>query len=165
METLLFWVFGGLAVASAAGVVLSVKSTMNAALSLVVTMLSLAVLFVLLHAEFIGVVQVMIYAGAIVVLFLFVVMLLNQRGGRMGGERQPLLKLAAVLLVAVATIQLVGLLRVPALPWPEVDREFGTVRHVGMTLFTDYVLAFEVAGVLLLAGIVSAVVLAKQRLD
>ncbi len=162
MELLLFWLFGGLAVTSAAGVVLSVRNTVNAALSLVVTMLSLAVLFVLLHAEFIGVVQVMIYAGAIVVLFVFVLMLLNLRGRSMGAERQPLLKLAAVALVTVATIQLTGLLRGPAPPWPEVEREFGTVRHVGMSLFTDYVLAFEVAGVLLLAGIVSAMVLAKS---
>ena len=165
VEQVLFWTFGGLSVASAAGVVLSVRNTINAALSLVVTMLSLAVLFVVLHAEFIGVLQVMIYAGAIVVLCLFVIMLLNLRGASFGAESQPVLKLLAVAVVAVATVQLAALLRGPSGPWAEIPAGFGQVRAVGTALFTDYVLAFELAGVLLLAGIVGAVILAKKSLD
>ncbi len=165
MEQALFWIFSSLAVISAAGVVLNVRNTVNSALSLVVTMLSLAVLFIMLHAEFIGVLQIMIYAGAIVVLFLFVIMLLNLRGGQMGAETQPVLKLAAVAIVIGATVQLAALLRGPPLAWPELAEDFGQVRPIGLTLYTDYLLAFEVAGVLLLAGIVGAVILAKKKVE
>ena len=164
-ERALFWCFGGLSIASAAGVVLNVRSTVNSALSLVVCMLSLAVLFIVLHAEFIGVLQVMVYAGAIVVLFVFVIMLLNLRGGTMGAESQPWLKLVGAGVVIAATVQLAALLRGPPRSWPEIPASFGQVKTVGLSLFTDYLLAFEVAGVLLLAGIVAAVVLAKKRLD
>ncbi len=165
MEQGLFWIFSGLAVSSAMGVVLNVRNTVNAALSLVVTMLSLAVLFIMLHAEFIGVLQIMIYAGAIVVLFLFVIMLLNLRGGQMGAENQPLIKLAGAGVVIAATVKLASLLRGPTLAWPELPEGFGQVEHIGLVLYTDYLLAFEVAGVLLLAGIVGAVILAKKSLD
>jgi NADH-quinone oxidoreductase subunit J len=165
MEQWLFWIFAGLAVTSAMGVVLNVRNTVYAALSLVVTMLSLAVLFILLHAEFIGVLQIMIYAGAIVVLFLFVIMLLNLRGGQMGAENQPLIKLAGAGIVIAATVKLASLLRGPPMPWPELPEGFGQAEHIGLTLYTDYLLAFEVAGVLLLAGIVGAVILAKKSLD
>ncbi len=165
MEQALFWTFSALAVLSASGVVLNVRSTMNAALSLIVTMLSLAVLFIMLQAEFIGVLQIMIYAGAIVVLFLFVIMLLNLRGGQMGAESHPILKLVAAGVVIAATVQLVSILRGVPREWPEVARGFGQVRQVGMVLYTDYLLAFEVAGILLLAGIVGAVILAKKTVD
>jgi len=165
MEQALFYGMSGLAVLSAAGVVLNVRNTINAALSLVVTMLSLAVLFIMLHAEFIGVLQVMVYAGAIVVLFLFVIMLLNLRGGNMGAENQPVLKLVGAAVVIGATVKLTGVLSGPARDWPDVDPSFGQVRSIGLELYTDYLLAFEVAGVLLLAGIIAAVILAKKQID
>ena len=165
MEQALFYGVSGVAVLSAAGVVLNVRNTINAALSLVVTMLSLAVLFVMLHAEFIGVLQVMVYAGAIVVLFLFVIMLLNLRGGNMGAENQPVLKLVGAAVVIGATVKLAAILRGPVRDWPDVDPGFGQVRGIGMELYTDYLIAFEVAGILLLAGIISAVILAKKQLD
>jgi NADH-quinone oxidoreductase subunit J len=165
MEQALFYGMSGIAVLSAAGVVLNVRNTINSALSLVVTMLSLAVLFIMLHAEFIGVLQVMVYAGAIVVLFLFVIMLLNLRGGNMGAESQPVLKLVGAAVVIGATVKLVAVLRGSPRDWPDVDPSFGQVRDIGMELYTDYLLAFEVAGVLLLAGIIAAVVLAKKQID
>jgi len=165
MEVALFYVFSGVAIFSAIGLIVNVRNTVNAALSLVVCMLSLAVLFIMLHAEFIGVLQIMVYAGAIVVLFLFVVMLLNLRGGRMGSESQPVLKVIGGLIAVAATVKLATLLDRPLKAWPEVDREFGTVEHIGRVFYTDYILAFQVAGVLLLAGIVGAVILAKREID
>jgi NADH-quinone oxidoreductase subunit J len=165
MEAALFYSFSGIAIVSAIGLLVNVRNTVNAALSLVVCMLSLAVLFIMLHAEFIGVLQVMVYAGAIVVLFLFVVMLLNLRGGRMGSERQPVLKLMAGLIVVAATVKLATLLDRPPKAWSEIDPGFGTVEHVGRVFYTDYMLAFQVAGILLLAGIVAAVILAKREID
>ena len=164
-EQVLFYVFAGLALVSAAGVVLNVRNTVYAALCLVVTMLSIAVLFIMLTAEFIGILQVMVYAGAIVVLFLFVIMLLNLRGGDMGADSQPLLKLVGILLLVGASVKLAMFFSGFRKAWPDVGPEFGTVRQVGMILYTDYLLAFEVAGVLLLAGLVAAVVMGKQRID
>lgn len=165
MEAAVAYAFSGLALLSAIGMLVNVRNTVNAALSLVVCMLSLAVLFITLNAEFIGVLQVMVYAGAIVVLFLFVVMLLNLRGGRMGSETQPVLKLLGGAIAIGATVKLAVLLDRPARAWAEIDREFGTVEHVGRVFYTDYMLAFQVAGVLLLAGIVAAVILAKREID
>jgi NADH-quinone oxidoreductase subunit J len=164
-EQVLFYVFAVLALVSAAGVVLNVRNTVYAALCLVVSMLSIAVLFIMLNAEFIGILQVMVYAGAIVVLFLFVIMLLNLRGGDMGADSQPLLKLVGILLLVGASVKLVMFFSGFRKAWPEVEPDFGSVRQVGMILYTDYLLAFEVAGVLLLAGLVAAVVMGKQRID
>ena len=165
MQDALFYGFSGIALVSASGVLLNVRNSVNAAMSLVVTMLSLAVLFILLSAEFIGVIQVMVYAGAIVVLFLFVVMLLNLRGGKMGAERRPIMKLAGALIAAAAAAKLVLLLQLPPASWPATSDGFGGVRDIGLVLFTDYMLAVQVSGILLLAGIVGAVVLAKRSVD
>ena len=164
-EQAIFYVSAFVALVSAAGVVLNVRNILYAALCLVTTMLSLAVLFIVLNAEFIGVLQVMVYAGAIVVLFLFVIMLLNLRGGDMGAESQPVMKIIGTLLVVGASVKLVALLSESRKAWPEMGPEFGKVRTIGGILYTDYLLAFEIAGVLLLAGIVGAVVMGKQRID
>ncbi len=165
METALFYIFSGTAILSALGLLVNVRNTVNAALSLVVCMLSLAVLFIMLNAEFIGVLQIMVYAGAIVVLFLFVVMLLNLRGGPMGAENQPVLKVVGGLIAVAATVKLATLLDRPARAWSEIAEDFGSVEHVGRVFYTDYMLAFQLAGVLLLAGIVGAVILAKREID
>ena len=150
----------------ALGVILNVRNTIGAAVNLIVTMLAIAGLFFLLHAEFLGLVQIMVYAGAIVVLFLFVVMLLNLREGVQGADSQLGIKLLGGGALAVAGIMLARVLR-PQHPveLAEVDAMYGTTRVLAEALYTDYVLAFEVAGILLLAGIVAAVVLAKRSLS
>ena len=164
-EQSLFYAFAGLALLSAVGMLVNVRNTVNAALCLMVSMVAIAALFVLLHAEFLGVLQVLVYAGAIVVLFVFVIMLLNLRGGIEGPETHFAAKILGGALLAGVAVKLTAVLAATRKPWPAVEREFGTVADVGRVLFTDYVLAVEVAGVLLLAGIVAAVVLAKRELD
>jgi NADH-quinone oxidoreductase subunit J len=165
-QFVVFWVFSIASVAGALGVVFNVRNPINSALNLVVSMLALAGLYVLLEAQFVGLIQVMVYAGAIVVLFLFVIMLLNLRGsGAAGAELQPLTKLGAMALVGVSTVFLVRVLATGRAPWPDVDPEYGTTRAIGEALYTDYVLSVQVAGVLLLAGILAAVVLAKKKID
>jgi NADH-quinone oxidoreductase subunit J len=164
MEQALFWIFSTVAIASAAGVVLALRNAVAAALSLVLCMLALACLYVMLQAHFIGLIQVMIYAGAIVVLFLFVIMLLNLGGAPSGAERQPLVKLAGVAIGLLAALKLAAVLAVLRLPWAEVAPDFGTARQLGLALYTDYLLTVQLAGLLLLAGIVGAVVLAKRDL-
>ncbi|HTO68712.1 MAG TPA: NADH-quinone oxidoreductase subunit J [Myxococcota bacterium] len=166
MRTGLFWIFSVAALAGSVGVVANVRNPINSALNLVVTMLALAGLYVLLEAQFVGLIQVMVYAGAIVVLFLFVIMLLNLRGsGTTGAEVQPLVKIAGTAVVAISSFFLIRVLSTGRAPWPDVDASYGTTREIGEALYTDYALAVQVAGVLLLAGILAAVVLAKKKLD
>jgi len=165
MSLLFFYVFAALAVIGALGMVLNTRNTVAAALSLVVTMISLGGVYVLLEAYLIGVLQILVYAGAIVVLFLFVVMLLNLRHDEFSPQRQLATKVVAGaigLLVLVQFLQLLpGAFAAPA----AVPEGFGGYRHVGIALFTDYVLAFEATSLLLLAAMVGAVILAKRKID
>lgn len=161
----IFYAAAALAVVSALAMVLNVRNTVASAMSLVVTMIALAVVFLLLEAHLVAVLQIMVYAGAIVVLFLFVVMLLNLRHDAFAPSRQVAIKLAATALGIYAFVRLVALLG-PYLPDAAVRPEgFGGYRYVGRALFTDFVLPFEAVSFLLLAAMVGAVVLAKRRLD
>jgi NADH-quinone oxidoreductase subunit J len=160
----LFYLFAAVAVAGALGMVLNVRNTVAGALSLVATMLALGAIYVLLDAYLIGVLQILIYAGAIVVLFLFVVMLLNLRRDEFAPGRMRATKAAAVLLGAVALVQVIGWLPRGEAARPLPDG-FGGYRDVGARLFTDYVLVFEFTSLLLLAAMVGAVMLAKRRID
>ncbi len=164
-EIILFWVFALVAVGGGLGMLLNLRNTVASALSLVLTMLALACLFVMLLAQFVGVVQVMIYAGAIVVLFLFVIMLLNLERDALGGEAQPVMKVIGTLLAVAVGVKLTAVVSSIRSPWAEVDPSFGTIREVGRALYTDYVLPFELSSILLLAGILGSIILAKRRLD
>ena len=162
---ILFYLFAALAIASALGMVLNLRNTVAAAMSLVVTMVSLAGIYVLLEAHLVAAIQIMVYGGAIVVLFLFVVMLLNLRSDEFAPGRQWLTKLAAGLVVFAAGVELVRLLS-GELPVPgELPPGFGGYGMVGISLYTDYLLLVEVASLLLLAAIVGALILAKRRID
>lgn len=159
-----FYLFGLIAVASAVAFVTR-KSPVAAALWLVNTMFSLAALYVMLDAQFIGAIQVLVYAGAIMVVFLFVVMLLNLghpsdiadmkgKGARLAAGAVGLALVAQIL---VLSRQQLPRMRQPAVPRGEI------VQSVAAPLFREYLLAFEVTSVLLLAAIVGAVILAKRR--
>src|SRR5262249_7319299 len=90
----------------------------------------------------------------------------NLRGsGASGAELQPLTKLAGTGLVGLGTVFLVRVLASGRSPWPDVDASYGTTRAIGEALYSDYVLSVQVAGVLLLAGILAAVLLAKKKVD
>jgi NADH-quinone oxidoreductase subunit J len=166
-ESFLFYFFAGLSLAGALAMVGFVRNVVAGAMSLVVTMISLAGIYVLMEAHLVAAIQIIVYAGAILVLFLFVIMLLNLRGDSFGAPRpwQTVLKLAGVVLAGgglVALLRLLpGHLRQPG-PLPE---GFGGYRSVGTALFTQYVVPVEIAGFLLLAAIVGAVILAKRRID
>ena len=166
-----FYLFGIIAIASAIAFVTR-KSPVAAALWLVNTMFSLAALYVLLDAQFIGVIQVLVYAGAIMVVFLFVIMLLNLgHASEIADARGMGWKLAAGLVGLALLAQVFALTRarVPeALALPEGTvaeqvRMQGAIAPVAGPLFNEYLLAFEVTSVLLLAAVVGAVVLGKQR--
>ena len=162
---ILFYVFAALAVTSALGMVLNVRNTVASAMSLVVTMIALAGIYLLLGAYLVAVVQIMVYAGAIVVLFLFVVMLLNLRSDSFAPGRQWLVKTGALLLTLVVLSELLRLFAVGMPPTPAEPTGFGGYRQVGIALYTDYVLLVEMSSLLLLAAIVGALILAKRRID
>ena len=160
----LFYVFAVLAVVSALGMVLNLRNTVAAAMSLVVTMVALAGIYVLMEAHLIAVIQIMVYGGAIVVLFLFVVMLLNLRADDFPPGRQRLLKLAATGIGVFVMFELIRLTLGQPEP-PPLPEGYGGYREVGIALYTDYVLLVEVASLLLTAAIVGALVLAKRKIS
>jgi NADH-quinone oxidoreductase subunit J len=161
----LFYLFAAFAVAGALGMLLNLRNAVAGALSLVGTMVSLGAIYVLLDAYLIGVLQILVYAGAIVVLFLFVVMLLNLREDEFKPERLRFAKGLAVVIGGLVGVQLLVLLPAALGPAAELPEGFGGYRAVGTALFTDWVLAFEVTSLLLLSAMVGAVILAKRRID
>ncbi len=171
MTLTFFWIFGGIAMGSAL-LCITRKNPIASALWLVVTLFSIAAMFVLLDAQFLAALQVLVYAGAIMVLFLFVIMLLNL--GRPGPSdiKGPLGLGVAVLLGAALLFLLQPMTRstLPSaitLPPGSVlalQQQQGIVGSVAYPLFGAYLIPFEIASVLLLAAIVGAVVLAKRKL-
>jgi len=164
LYTFHFYLFGLIAVASSIAFVTR-KSPVSAALWLVSTMFCLAALYVMLEAQFIGIIQILVYAGAIMVVFLFVVMLLNLgQASDPGDFRRGALRGGAGLIgVAVLALLLTMLReRIPDV-YPSDVATTNAVQPVAEAAFRQYLLAFEVTSVLLLAAIVGAVVLAKRR--
>jgi len=160
-----FYLFAALAVPGALGMVLNVRNTVAGAMSLVLTMVALGGVYVILEAYLVGVLQILVYAGAIVVLFLFVVMLLNLRGEEFGPERLGFTKVLGVAVVGVLLAEFLWLLPGTFGPAAAVPEGFGGYRALGLSLFTDWLLALEVTSLLLLAAMVGAVVLAKRSID
>jgi NADH-quinone oxidoreductase subunit J len=166
-----FYLFGILAVASAL-LFVTRKSPVAAALWLVNTMAALAALYVMLDAQFIGVIQVLVYAGAIMVVFLFVIMLLNLgEPSELSDARGLGWKLVAGL-IGLAMLAMVFAmtrakapesLRLPAGYAAKQIATYGAIQPVAGPLFHEYLLAFEITSVLLLAAIVGAVALARRR--
>jgi NADH-quinone oxidoreductase subunit J len=159
---LLFYLFAALAVAGALGMLLNVKNTVAGALSLVGTMVSLGAIYVLLDAYLIGVLQILVYAGAILVVFIFVVMLLNLRSDSFRPGRQRGLKLLGGVLALWLLAAFLGRLAGHLPPVQALPADFGSYRQLGLALYTDWVLAFEMTSLLLLAAIIGAVILAKR---
>ncbi len=169
--TIAFWLFAGVAIGSAF-LCITRRSPVASALWLVNTLFNLAVIYVLLDAHFIAAAQVLVYAGAIMVLFLFVIMLLNM--GRIGASdlKGPWGRVVAGVAGLVLAAELFVLrlaappeaLRLPAGTVSQTVAERGAVQAVAQPLFQGYLVPFEITSVLLLAAIVGAVVLAKRRL-
>jgi NADH-quinone oxidoreductase subunit J len=165
MNETLFYLFGAVAVLGALGMVLNVRNTVASALSLVATMVSLGGVYVLLEAYLVGVLQVLVYAGAIVVVFLFVVMLLNLRRDEFAPSRQRFTKWIGAAVAVGVLAWFFALLRGGFGPAAALPEGWGGYRLVGLALFRDWVLAFELTSLLLLAAMVGAVILAKRRID
>lgn len=163
-------IFTGLALVAALAAMLVIvqRHAVYSALFLIITMGALAGIYILLEAYFVWIVQVIVYAGAIMVVFLFVIMLLDIRR-----EQDPWVPpgrgriVAAVLLSLVLLVELVMTVaqRLVLRPGggPPAAGEFGTTHTVGQLLFTDYLFPFEITSIILLVAMVGAMVLAKKR--
>ena len=151
--------------------VVTTKNTVHAVLFLVLNFLAVAALYVLLTAQFLAVIQVLVYAGGIVVLYLFVVMLVNlkrQPEDHSAPQRRSWLGfgLSAAVLAQLAAILVWGGYGTPADPntMQNTDLALMNVERIGMLLYTDYLIPFEVASMLLLVAMVGAIILAKREL-
>lgn len=184
LTTTVFWIFSAAAIITALLCITS-RSAIAAALWLVSSMFSLAGLFVLLNAQFIAAIQVIVYAGAVMVLFLFVIMLLNLDEPRRRWRRRwlavPAVAIGAVMLAQLVTLGSYTPQRLAeefstmpnpqaALVLPEgraaldAFAQHGVVGAVARPLFQGYLVPFEITSVLLLVAVIGAVVLAKKRL-
>lgn len=164
-ESIFFYLF---AILSVVGGILVVthKNPVTSAISLVLTLFCSAVLFILLQAHFVAAIQILVYAGAIIVLFLFIVMFLNIREDSLGFDALNIPRKITILsLLIVVTGYVVYTISSIAFTDPPSivdDKSFGTVETVGKSMFIDYVLPFELTSILLVAAIVGVVVLAKK---
>lgn len=162
---IIFGALAGVAALAAVGVV-AMNSPVRSALCLVVNFFVLAFIYFTLNAQLLGITQILVYTGAIMVLFLFVIMLLN-----LGGQQDALpkrdLKLPLGMAVGLAMFGLIAsqvVMPLKDVVQPVSDPAYGTPQAIGKTLFTNYALPFEVASVLLLVGIVGSILLAKRRI-
>jgi NADH-quinone oxidoreductase subunit J len=163
MSFYLFLILSALTIISALAVVFA-KNPMYSVLALIVCFFTVAGHYVLLNAQFLAIVHIIVYAGAIMVLFLFVVMLLN-----LNAETEPHktnnLKFAATITGGLLFVVLIASMRATELGQfnlPEKS-QIGFVQQVGQKLFTDYLLPFEISSVLFLSAMIGSVVLAKKE--
>ncbi len=167
VHPLLFYAVAGLTIVGALGVTFA-RDPVYAVLSLVVALFGLSALFVGLGAYFVAVIQVLVYAGAVLILFLFVVMLLDMAPERLLQTRDRTLTFFgvgfALIFLAQLTVITTTFLPRPSAPGIAAPAPVpGTTAEVGRLLFTTYALPFEVASLILLVGIIGAVALAKKR--
>lgn len=160
----LFYAFSVLAILGALGLVLF-RHPMQGAMSLVVTMISLAGLYALLSAKLIFVLQLIVYAGAIMSLILFIIMFLNIQNEDLPNEEGRLLYLlgGVIVLIPVASFLIKVVKSLPGVEATIVGNGFGGVKEVGLVLFQDWLLPFEIVSILLLVALIGAVVLAGKR--
>jgi NADH-quinone oxidoreductase subunit J len=151
--------------------VVTTKNTVHAVLFLVLNFLGIAALYILLTAQFLAAIQVLVYAGGIVVLYLFVVMLVNlkrQPEDHSSPQRRPWLgfALSAAVLAQLGAILVWGSYGMPVDPhtMQNTDLAVNNVESIGRLLYTDYLIPFEVASMLLLVAMVGAIILAKREL-
>ena len=169
LEVVLFFVFAIVAAISAVLMITRSNPVMSA-LFLVLNFASLAGLYLTLNAQFIAVTQIIVYAGAIMVLFLFVLMLLRPENEKKFLELNPKTKIFAMIIAFLVFIELAYMILFVH-PSQNISKDVaksvqaGTIESIGRELFTNYIVPFEAAGFLLLAAAIGALVLAKKKFD
>jgi NADH-quinone oxidoreductase subunit J len=166
MIVYLFFLLAVLAIASALAMVIN-KNVVNSALFLVINMVSLAGIYLLLNAQFLAVIQILVYAGAIMVLFLFVIMLLNVQDEEQLFDKFRVKYFLAFILGAAVVGQIFYSIAGVADVLPEISgnmSEIGTIEAAGDVLYTKYLLPFEMTAILLTAAVVGALMIAQYKI-
>jgi NADH-quinone oxidoreductase subunit J len=166
IEQIVFLILAAVAIGGALSVVLQ-RSPLYSALSLIVTFAAFSGHYIMLKAQFIAAIQIIVYAGAIIVLFMFVIMLLNVRSEESRIDRNQLVRwIAAPFAVAFLAVLLYAVRGVDTVGGFDTQRSVavGTVEAIGNGLFTEYLLPFEATSVLIIMAIVGSMVLARRAL-
>lgn len=168
LPQIIFWLLAAGAIIASAMVVLPVgaRNPLYGALSLVLSFFFVAGIYVLLLAHTMAVLQILVYAGAIMVLFIFVIMLLNLSPSESGEEKKTVAKGLGAAAAVVIGVKLASVVeaRADVVTPRALPEDFGTVDAIGDALFRDYLIPFELTGVLLLVAVIGAVILAKRTL-
>lgn len=161
---IIFSILALIAIASSV-VMISAHRPIDSALSFIVTLISLAALFALVNATFLFVVQIIIYAGAILSLILFIVMFLNIKDENLPDERYKnrWLLFTSVIVLPFSFILIELIIKSDISTGNVMGSDFGTIHDVGITLFSEWVLPFELVSILLLVALVGAVTLSKRE--
>jgi len=159
---ILFWLLSVMAVGSALGVILS-RNPVNSVMFLIFTFFAISGHYILMNAQFLAIVNIIVYAGAIMVLFLFVIMLMNLNAD-VEPQKGQLVQLAGV--ISGGVLFLVILAAIKSARPVEIDKtpiDIGLISNLGKVLFTKYVLPFEISSVLFLSAMIGAVVIGKKE--
>lgn len=164
-DTVFFTIFSFVAISSAV-IMITRKHPLSAALSLIVTFISLSGLYALLSAKLLFMIQILVYAGAIMTLVIFSIMLLNVQNEDLPKEENipQRTALSVFLLVPIILLILKAVSLIQNGSFPPVNENYGTINQVGMLLFTSYTFPFEVISILLLISLLGVVVLAKRKI-
>jgi len=165
---LAFFLYFAFVITATSGLVVAFRNPIYSALSLLIMFFHVAGLYVTLHAEFLAAVQIIVYAGAILVLYLFVVMLLNIKQDDRYHQQWPFAGLIGGLLLAEALVLTVERYRAPVVASSEVESvvaQSGNTEAIAELLYSTYLFPFEVASVILLVAMIGAILLAKRDLQ
>lgn len=164
MADLLFLGLSFLAISGAIAMIVY-KNPMYCALGVLISMLSVAGIFALLSATFLFMVQIIVYAGAIMTLILFILMFLNIREEDLPKEpnKFKLIALGAVIMVPLNVLIIKAVSKLPSKDMLFTNTDFGDIAPIGLVLYNDWIVAFEMVSILLLVALIGSVVLAKKR--
>jgi NADH-quinone oxidoreductase subunit J len=169
LQHIIFWILCILTLGFSVGVIMS-RNPINSVLFLILTFFTISAHYVMMNAQFLAIVNIIVYAGAIMVLFLFVIMLMNLNGDT-EPQKNTLVQFAAVISGGALLLILIAAFKssISGIDGKQImyaqATDIGLIKNLGMVLFTDYVFPFEIASVLFLSAMVGAVVLGKRDKD
>jgi NADH-quinone oxidoreductase subunit J len=162
IHEILFWFLTAMAIGCALGVILS-RNPVTSVLFLIATFFAISGHYILLNAQFLGIVNIIVYAGAIMVLFLFVIMLMNLNADT-EPQKNRLVQMAGVVSGGILFLVIIAALRTASVNVLDTAAtDIGLIKNLGKVLFTQYVLPFEISSVLFLSAMIGAVVIGKKE--